>query len=306
MPSDPKHPNGANGAHPEYGSDRPAAPENQPKAPIPEWAKATEAKRQEKRAAAEQPEGKASDAAQHPSWWPAPEAVDRWLDGREPENPAFADGVQEIWESTDDPRERLGWAMAVLDRYPDNEWCSAVWIRLRFHEQSGDPDAPPGLPEPALAEQLYRYYADRMLPDFEPDEEEAERKRKLHQAEVLERSLYVDLFEDEDLGMAAWTWFHLQSDLPEALWSILLRNSGPIPWPLKHAILIRRAEDKKQHLDVYLAIRHALFDPEGAVSEEDAALILAGLDLDAQMHRIENPDGFPSYAEVQERLAGLF
>jgi hypothetical protein len=228
------------------------------------------------------------------------------LDGREPGSPEFADGVQDIWEATEDPAQRLGWAMAVLDRYPDNEWCSAVWIRLRFHEQQGDPTAPPGLPDPASAERLYRYYADRLLPDIDPGAPESERERQRYLAEVLERSLYVDLFEDEDLGMAAWTWFHLQEDLPDALWSILLRNSGPIPWPLKHAVLIRRAEDKKQHLDVYLAIRHALFDPEGSVSEEDAALILAGLDLDAQMHRIEAPEGFPSYAEVTERLAGLF
>jgi hypothetical protein len=249
-----------------------------PTPPVPDWARA---------AGAPTPEECASREAQGPS----DAQLDAWLQGRDPASGDFADGVRELWESDRPPAERLAWMLAVARRHPDNEWLSAVWIRLRFHE----PDAvPPALPDPALAGQLYRFYAealtgtDRLL------------------AETVETSLYVDVFEDPDLGMAAWTWYTLREDLPPALWDVLLRNSGPVPWPLKFPFLVRRSEDKAHHLGVYLAIRHALFDANGSVDEEGAALLFTGLKLEPHAHRIEEPDGFPSLEAVRQRLEGLF
>jgi hypothetical protein len=207
-----------------------------------------------------------------------------WLEGRDPEDANFSDLIGDIWRSDLTREQQLDLILAIARQHPSVTWLSTAWIFWR--SQSGW--------APSATDPFFRFYADAVVSD----------DRML--AESAETSLYVDVFEDLETGLAAWTWFTLQDDLSDPVWEVLLRNSGPVPWPVKLPVLVKRAEQKTGHLGVYLAIRHALFDLTGDVDDEAAGAIFSGLALEPHMLRIEEPLGYPSLEAVRLRLAETY
>jgi len=206
--------------------------------------------------------------------------LEHWLSGRDPEAGDFDEVISELWTSGLPLAERLPLAFAIIRLHPSTLLFSNVVILLEAESGS----------DRAVMEKVLAFYSETLLAE------------DAQLAASAENSLYVDWFESPTLGPMAWRYLLASPQLADPLLGILLRNSGPLAWSLKYPILLRLADEKRHHLVVYQAIRHALFDPEGQVDEQQAADLFADLELEAQMHRIAEPPGYPTLAEVQDRL----
>jgi|GEM_PF-1184583 len=217
--------------------------------------------------------------------------LDYWLSGRDPEAGDFADVISELWSSGLSLADRLPLAEAIIREHPSTLLFSNVVILLETESLAQYTDGKRSEASRSALEQILAFYAQALLAE-DPQ-----------LAASAENSLYVDWFESPTLGPIAWRYLLASPQLSDALLGILLRNSGPLAWSLKYPILLRLADEKQHHLIVYQAIRHALFDPQGQADEQQASDLFAELDLEAQLHRIAEPPGYPTLAEVQERLA---
>jgi hypothetical protein len=122
-------------------------------------------------------------------------------------------------------------------------------------------------------------------------------------ADSMEYSLYFDIFEEPNLNGYSWVYFLKQNPAQHFL-GIMLRNSGPVPYYLKHALYQQLLPDTNIHADIYKSIRHSCFDNCGSVDKVQALKIFNQLDLGAEIDRLNSEIGFPDIEAVVKYLNG--
>lgn len=113
----------------------------------------------------------------------------------------------------------------------------------------------------------------------------------------IEYSLYFDILEDPNINREAWNYF-LNNNFNSRLQRIMLANSGPVPYDLKHLLYERLIDSDGFHSNIYNSIRHSCFDNCGKIDKEQALEILNKLRLADKIEELDSQKGVRKYKEV--------
>jgi hypothetical protein len=95
----------------------------------------------------------------------------------------------------------------------------------------------------------------------------------------LKYLLWVEFFRDSLTVNEAWNQILERSKSNEII-SILLNQSGPVPFDLKLKLYNELIDNQEWHMPILKSIHHSLFDITGSVNIEDAKMIVDQLQVD--------------------------
>jgi hypothetical protein len=188
--------------------------------------------------------------------------------------------VEALWGLQLTITEKINLTFRLFDLYPSYHVLTAMW---RQYSSSGKIESD-------LTEIIFKKYLER-LSDTSKD-----------LSDSMEYSLYFDILEDPDRNDKAWKFFVSNSPNNTFL-KILLNNSGPVPYLLKHDLYLQLVNNSDFHTHIYYSIRHSCFDNCGHVDKIKASEILTQLKLDDKIEEINSHPGFRKFAEVKEFLS---
>lgn len=189
------------------------------------------------------------------------------------------DLIDEIWEIQASTIDKVNLSLALFDIQPTYHILTSMWfnywISTAVNEESTDII-------------LNKYFIELSDPTK-------------NLSDSMEYSLYFDIFEDPDNNEYAWNYFIRQKPNDHFL-RIILQNSGPVPYQLKHELYAQLISQQAFHLDIYRSIRHSCFDNCGRVDKHHALETLKQLDLLSEMKQINTEAGFRKYEQVLQYL----
>lgn len=203
----------------------------------------------------------------------------RYAEGINVDSPQYEDIVDTIWADKHSIEEKIALIMELFRNSPQYGILMRFWLYYQSDEARTE----------ALDKSLVNSYI-----GFFADED------KMIQ-DAAANSLYFDIFEQPDLAKAMWPLF-MAAEKSDEVVEFLLSGSGPVAWEVKFPDLLKLSENKKYQLAVYLCIRHSLFGPNGKIDKEQAGDLLVGLNLEAHMDTVENPEGHPGLSDVELKL----
>lgn len=186
-----------------------------------------------------------------------------------------ADLVSEIWRLDLDVNKKIILSLELNDLKPSYSILMNMWLEYSFSNSSNK----------EWNELIYSYYL-LALSDSDKD-----------LTDTVEYSLYFDILEDPERNKEAWNYF-LNSGPNERFLRIMLTNSGPVPYDIKHQLYEKLINSTAFHQDLYISICHSCFDNCGNIDKEQAYEILLKLDLNEQLKELNSQKGVRKYQEV--------
>ena len=189
------------------------------------------------------------------------------------------DIIWNLWETDLTVPEKVQLSLQFNDQYPSSFNLMTMWLGYSASEEHSK----------ELENKIYTYYLINL----------SDKTKDLSSS--IEYSLYFDILEAPERNEYAWKFF-LSKDPSDHFLKIILRNSGPLPYDLKHSLYIDLIPRIDLHADIYYSIRHSCFDNCGQVNKNPALDILNQLKLSDKMDEINSHPGFRKYDEVVKYL----
>jgi hypothetical protein len=189
------------------------------------------------------------------------------------------DLIEKLWETKLPVKEKIFLSLDIYDLYPSYSVLSNMWLEYK------------------CSDEIKREFNDIIFKKYQ-DELSTSDKRL---SESTEYSLYFDVFEDPDRNKDAWNYF-LNNNPTNKFLKIMLANSGPVPYDLKHQLYEKLIKDENFHLDIYKSIRHSCFDNCGIINKEQAKYIFTKLKLADKMDEVNKYGYYQKYENVVNYL----
>jgi hypothetical protein len=206
--------------------------------------------------------------------------IQAWTEGIDPKSPEFEAIADKVWLEDLPVEERIALIFELYTEAPSYGILMRFWLNY-----SADPAR-----TETIDKQLVEIYLHLLG------------SKDMMEQDAAFSSLYYDIFEQEYLASYFWPIFMQSKSLTEELNKVLFSASGPVPWNVKYSDFVKQSSHKKYHLAIYLAIRHAMDAQLGKIDLQQAADLFVGLNLEANMDEIEEPQGHSTLSSVELRL----
>jgi len=187
--------------------------------------------------------------------------------------------VSELWEASLTVKEKIILSLEIYDLEPSYSVLTSMWLEYKC--SNGET----------------KEYNNIIFEKYQKELSTSDKDL----SETMEYSLYFDVFEDPDKNRDAWNYF-LNNHPTNKFLKIMLANSGPVPYDLKHRLYEQFIKDENFHLDIYKSIRHSCFDNCGNVNKERARYIFTNLNLADKMDEVNKYDYYRNYEDVVNYL----
>ncbi len=187
--------------------------------------------------------------------------------------------IDELWNSNLATREKVVLSLELNDLTPSYSTLTNMWFNYGLTKDVNEECT-------NMIFSKYQFQLSNVTEDL---------------SATTEYSLYFDIFEDPDRNRDAWEYF-LQHNPTKKFTKIMLANSGPVPFDLKHKLYEALLTDEDYHLDIYVSIRHSCFDNCGQVDRVKARDILYKLNLDDKLEEINMRGNCHKFSDVAQFL----
>lgn len=185
--------------------------------------------------------------------------------------------IDAIWNSCHTVKDRVTLSLELNDLRPSYSTLSTMWL------------------EYGLTRQVTREINELIFSRYQFQLSNSDKDLSAS----VEYSLYFDIFEDPDRNRDAWEYF-LKNSPTKKFIKIMLANSGPVPYDIKHKLYEELLADTDFHIDIYISIRHSCFDNCGQINKTRARDILYKLRVTDKLDEVDETANRKSFSAVAQ------